>query len=50
MEAFVQAVLRDEPVPVKGRDGRVPVVMAMAAQKSHRENRPVRLSEIEGKG
>lgn len=49
MEEFVQAVLRDEPVPVTGRDGRVPVVMAMAAQKSHRENRPVRLSEIDGK-
>jgi hypothetical protein len=27
----------------------VPLVMAMAAQKSHRENRPVRLSEIDGK-
>ena len=47
MQAFVQAVLRDEPVPVTGHDGRVPVVMALAAQKSHRENRPVRLSEIE---
>ena len=49
MEAFVQAVLRDEPVPVTGRDGRVPVVMAMAAQKSHRESRVVRMTEIEGK-
>jgi myo-inositol 2-dehydrogenase / D-chiro-inositol 1-dehydrogenase len=50
MQAFVQAVLRDEPVPVTGQDGRAPVVMALAAQKSHRENRPVRLSEIDGKG
>jgi myo-inositol 2-dehydrogenase/D-chiro-inositol 1-dehydrogenase len=43
---FVDAVLHDKPVPVGGHDGRVPVVMALAAQKSHRENRPVRLEEI----
>lgn len=44
--AFVDAVQHDKPTPVAGRDGRVPVVMALAALKSHREGRPVKLSEI----
>jgi myo-inositol 2-dehydrogenase / D-chiro-inositol 1-dehydrogenase len=47
MAAFVDAVLNDTPVPVTGLDGRVPVVMALAAHKSFAEHRPVRLSEIE---
>ncbi len=47
MAAFVDAVLNETPVPVTGRDGRVPLVMALAAQKSLAENRPVHLSEIE---
>src|SRR5256885_7167876 len=47
MTAFVDAVLYDAPVPVTGRDGRVPVVMALAASKSLAEHRPVPLSEIE---
>lgn len=47
MNAFVEAVLRDGPVPVTGQDGRAPVVMALAARKSLEEQRPVRLSEIE---
>jgi myo-inositol 2-dehydrogenase / D-chiro-inositol 1-dehydrogenase len=46
MMAFVQAVLQNRPVPVNGDDGRVPVVMALAAKKSLMERRPVRLSEI----
>ena len=46
LEAFVDAVLDDRPVPVSGPDGRVPVVIALAARKSHDENRPVRLDEI----
>jgi myo-inositol 2-dehydrogenase/D-chiro-inositol 1-dehydrogenase len=44
--AFVDAVLNDRPTPVTGHDGRVPVVMGLAAGKSHREGRPVKLSEI----
>ncbi len=44
--AFVDAVANDAPVPVVGYDGRVPVVMAMAASKSLAENRPVKLDEI----
>jgi len=43
MMAFVDAVLRDEPVPVDGNDGRVPVVIALAANRSLVEHRPVRL-------
>ena len=48
MLAFVDAVLHDRPVPVTGRDARVPVVMALAAGKSLRQGRPVKLSEIDG--
>ncbi len=44
--AFVDAVVNDKPTPVTGHDGRVPVVMGLAALKSHREGRPVKLSEI----
>jgi myo-inositol 2-dehydrogenase/D-chiro-inositol 1-dehydrogenase len=44
--AFVDAVLHDKPTPVTGQDGRAPVVMGLAAGKSHREGRPVKLSEI----
>lgn len=46
LEAFVDAVNNDKAVPVSGEDGRVPVLMAMAAQKSLQENRPVRLDEV----
>jgi myo-inositol 2-dehydrogenase/D-chiro-inositol 1-dehydrogenase len=44
--AFVDAVLNDKPTPVTGYDGRVPVVMGLAARKSYEEGRPVKLSEI----
>jgi myo-inositol 2-dehydrogenase / D-chiro-inositol 1-dehydrogenase len=46
MAAFIQAVAEDKPTPVTGRDGRVPVVMGMAARLSYDERRPVRLNEI----
>jgi myo-inositol 2-dehydrogenase/D-chiro-inositol 1-dehydrogenase len=46
MRAFVDAVLRDQPIPVTGRDARVPVVMGLAARRSYDEHRPVRLDEI----
>jgi myo-inositol 2-dehydrogenase/D-chiro-inositol 1-dehydrogenase len=48
MVAFVDAVLHDKPVPISGSDARVPVVMGLAAAKSHREGRPVKLCEIDG--
>jgi myo-inositol 2-dehydrogenase/D-chiro-inositol 1-dehydrogenase len=46
MEAFIECVQRDQPSPVSGLDGRIPVVMGHAALKSYQENRPVKLSEI----
>ena len=46
LSAFVDAILRDAPVPVSGKDGRIPVVMALAAAQSHREHRPVKLDEV----
>ncbi|MBF8285399.1 MAG: myo-inositol 2-dehydrogenase [Anaerolineales bacterium] len=47
MTEFVQCLQKDTAPPVTGRDGRRPVVIGLAAQKSLRENRPVRVSEIE---
>jgi myo-inositol 2-dehydrogenase / D-chiro-inositol 1-dehydrogenase len=46
MEAFVNAVLEDRPTPVSGLDGRISVVMGLAARKSYDERRPVRLEEV----
>lgn len=43
LRAFVDAVIEDKPTPVSGIDGRIPVVMALAARKSYDEQRPVRL-------
>jgi myo-inositol 2-dehydrogenase/D-chiro-inositol 1-dehydrogenase len=46
LREFVDAIREGKQVPVSGADGRVPVVMALAARKSHDEKRPVRLDEI----
>ncbi len=46
MGAFIDAVLGDQPVPVSGEEGRLPVVMGLAARRSYDENRPVKLAEI----
>ena len=46
LAAFVEAVLEDKPPPVTGPDGRIPVVMALAARQSYDEGRPVRLEEV----
>jgi len=46
--AFADAVLDDNPTPVDGVDGRAAVALGIAARRSHEENRPVRLEEIEG--
>jgi len=43
---FIECVQEDRVPPVTGIDARVPVAMAIAALKSSRENRPVKLSEI----
>ncbi|MBA4420694.1 MAG: inositol 2-dehydrogenase [Anaerolinea sp.] len=47
VRAFAQAVLLEKPTLVSGLDGRVPVVMGLAARKSIDENRPVKLSEVD---
>lgn len=46
MREFVQSIQENTPPPVTGIDGRIPVIMGMAAKKSYLEHRPVRLSEI----
>jgi len=43
---FIEAVRDDTPTPTTGHDGRMAVVLAMAANRSMLENRPVRISEI----
>ncbi len=43
LQAFVEAVVNDDPVPVTGIDGRMPVVMGLAARRSYDEGRPVAL-------
>jgi myo-inositol 2-dehydrogenase/D-chiro-inositol 1-dehydrogenase len=48
MRSFVECIVRDTPPPVSGLDGRVPVVMGYAAQKSLAEGRPVKLYEVGG--
>ena len=46
MRAFVSSVQDGKPTVVTGVDGRIPVRMAMAAVRSLKENRPVKLAEI----
>jgi myo-inositol 2-dehydrogenase/D-chiro-inositol 1-dehydrogenase len=46
LKSFTQAVLEGKPTLVTGIDGRIPVVMALAARKSYDEHRPVRLEEV----
>jgi myo-inositol 2-dehydrogenase/D-chiro-inositol 1-dehydrogenase len=47
MSEFVVAIQEDKTPSVTGIDGRIPVVMGLAAWKSYKENRPVKLSEID---
>ncbi len=50
MRTFVQAVQAQKPVPVTGHDALMAVVIGLAAAKSVRENRAVKLGELyEGK-
>jgi myo-inositol 2-dehydrogenase/D-chiro-inositol 1-dehydrogenase len=46
MQAFVEAVNSKRPAPVGGKDGLMAVVIGLAAAKSVKENRPVKLTEI----
>ncbi len=47
MRRFVRCLQQDTPPAVSGKEGRLPVVMGLAAQKSFQENRPVKLAEID---
>ena len=44
---FIECIRDDKPTPTTGADGRAAVVLGYAAWKSFRENRPVRISEIQ---
>lgn len=46
MKIFCDAVTNDLPLPVSGNDGLMSVAIALAAKKSYKEHRPVKLSEI----
>lgn len=46
MKAFIDCLRDDADSPVSGEDGRVPVLMALAAARSYRENRPVKVADI----
>jgi myo-inositol 2-dehydrogenase / D-chiro-inositol 1-dehydrogenase len=46
MQQFIDCIHAGKKPPVTGEDGRIPVVMAMAAAKSFKEHRPVKLSEF----
>ena len=48
LQAFVEALLKDQEPLVTGRDGLQPVIMGLAATRSLREGRPVKFSEING--
>ena len=43
---FVRCIQTGTTPPVTGRDGLVPVIMGLAATRSLREGRPVKLDEI----
>ena len=45
-EAFVEAVARGEDPPVSTADARAPLVIGLAAGRSLREGRPVRIEEV----
>lgn len=45
--AFVDAVINDKPTLVNGHDGRMALMVGLAAQKSYREGRPVKVAELQ---
>ena len=47
VEAFVDAIEKNTDTPLGVEDGLKPVLMGLAAQKSLREHRPVRIDEID---
>ena len=49
LRSFTEAVMEGAQTAVTGEDGRIAVVMGLAARKSYDEHRPVRLEEVAGK-
>ncbi len=47
LQSFVECVQSDTHPLIDGHDGRAPVVIGLAALKSYREHRPVRLCEVD---
>lgn len=47
MKAFADAVIHDKVPPITDLDGLYPVLMAAAANKSLKEGRPVKISEVD---
>ncbi len=47
IKAFIEAILNDKDPEVSGDDGIKPILIALAADKSYRLNRPVKICEIE---
>ena len=46
LQAFVDAIQNNQEPPVTGQDGRAPLAIGLAALKSLKENRPVKVSEV----
>jgi len=46
MQAFVDAVRNDEPTKVSGKDGLVPVLIALAAKESLKTGKPVQVVSV----
>lgn len=46
LEAFVQCLQQNTPMPITGEDGLKAMLIALAAKKSMAENRPVKLDEV----
>ena len=46
LQSFIAAIAEDKPTVVTGVDGRIPVLMGMAALRSHKEGRPVKVSAV----
>lgn len=47
IRCFIDSIVNDTPTAVNGNDGLQPVLIALAAQKSLEEGRPVKLSEVD---
>lgn len=43
LQSFIEAVIQDKPTPVTAEDGRIPVVLGLAARRSYDEHRPIKV-------